>query len=157
MTRSTHVDAWSTFPGRLAVAARAAMGGPVPEGEWGPAEVVRHLIAVEREVVQARLSSLESEGVPRWSWTEPGLEPGLDEAPLAAILERFAEARARSVAIVAAFDDAAWARTGIHDTFGRLDVAGLIGITADHDDEHLAGLGGTTVQIKPRAPRAEGT
>jgi hypothetical protein len=156
MTPAARVDAWSTFPARLAVAARAAMGGPVPDGEWGPAEVVRHLIAVEREVLQARLTSLENEVEPGWSWTEPGLEPGLEDAPLDAILERFAAARARSVAIVAGFDDAAWARTGIHDTFGRLDVAGLIGITADHDDEHLAGLGGTAVQIKPRAPRAGG-
>jgi hypothetical protein len=33
-----------------------------------------------------------------------------------------------------------WARTGTHDTFGVLDVAGLMEKALDHDDEHLASL-----------------
>jgi hypothetical protein len=41
---------------------------------------------------------------------------------------------------VAAFDDAGWARTGVHATYGRLDVAALLRLAADHDDEHLAAL-----------------
>jgi hypothetical protein len=33
-----------------------------------------------------------------------------------------------------------WARTGTHDTYGVLDVAALMAVAADHDDEHLASL-----------------
>jgi hypothetical protein len=31
-------------------------------------------------------------------------------------------------------------RAGPHDTFGVLDVAGLMTVAADHDDEHLPSL-----------------
>lgn len=157
MTREALLDAWSSFPDRLAVAARASAARPTADGEWGPEEVVRHLIAVEHAVLRARLTSLETEAEPHWSWTEPGLEPGLDDAPLDALLERFRASRAQSVATVAGFDAAAWARTGVHATFGRLDVVGLIGITADHDVEHLAGLGAIADPTEPRALRAGGT
>ncbi len=33
-------------------------------------------------------------------------------------------------------------RTGVHATYGRLDVAGLLRLAIDHDEEHLAGLTG---------------
>jgi len=39
-----------------------------------------------------------------------------------------------------ALGPAGWARTGTHDTFGVLDVAGLMEKALDHDDEHLASL-----------------
>ena len=54
--------------------------------------------------------------------------------------QRFGAARARSVAILDGFDDAAWARTGVHATYGRLDAPGLLRIVTDHDAEHLASL-----------------
>ena len=39
------------------------------------------------------------------------------------------------------FDDYdGWDRTGVHETYGRLDVAGLLRVAIDHDEEHLAGL-----------------
>ena len=45
-----------------------------------------------------------------------------------------------SVAILDGFDDAAWARTGVHATYGVLDVAALLRLAIDHDAEHLASL-----------------
>jgi hypothetical protein len=134
------VKAFATFPDRLAVAARAAADRPVAAGEWGPAEVVRHLIAVEREVWWTRFTSIIEEDEPHWAWTEPGLDPGLDGVPLAEILERFSSARARSVSILDGLDEAAWVRIGVHATYGRLDVVGLLGIVTGHDAEHLASL-----------------
>ena len=51
MTRDELVETFAGFPDRFAAAARAAAdGGRSPDGEWGPSEIVRHLIAVEREV-----------------------------------------------------------------------------------------------------------
>ena len=61
-----------------------------PRGEWGPTEIVRHLIAVEAEVWQSRLARVAAEDDPHWSWTEPGLAPGFDDAPLHAIVAAFA-------------------------------------------------------------------
>jgi DinB superfamily len=134
---------FAVYPDRLAEAAEGAQTRPVPDGEWGPSEVVRHLIAVEREVWWARFASLATEGEPQWSWMEPGLEPGLEGAPLAEILARFADARGHSVAILDGFDAPAWARTGVHATFGRLDALGLLRIVTGHDAEHLRGLAET--------------
>jgi hypothetical protein len=128
------------FAPRFAAAATAAEGRTVPEGEWGPAEIARHLIAVEHEVWWTRFASIVEEDEPHWAWTEPGLEPGLDGVPLPEILEGFRSARARSVGILDGFDDAAWARTGVHATYGRLDVVGLLGIVTRHDAAHVATL-----------------
>ena len=140
MTRDEFVETFAGFPDRFAQAARAAETHQFADGEWGPSEIARHLIAVEHEVWWTRFSSIINEYEPRWGWTEPGLEPGLEAATLDEILNRHAEVRARSVAILDGFDEAAWARTGVHATYGRLDVAALLRIATDHDAEHLASL-----------------
>jgi hypothetical protein len=135
------VERLAAFPSRLAEAARVA--GSAPAGEWGPAEVVRHLIAVEAEVHRYRLADVAAHDEPRWSWTEPGLAAGFDDASLDDVLAAFAAARAGTVDVLTALDEAGWARSGIHATFGRLDVAGLVRLATDHDEEHLAGMAAT--------------
>jgi hypothetical protein len=139
--RAGLVEAFAAFPDRLAGAVRAAAGRDVPPGEWGPAEVVRHLLAVEGEVWQSRLARVAAEDDPHWPWTEPGLAPGFDDASIETILAVFAAARAATVATVRALDEAGWARFGTHATYGRLDVAGLLERAIDHDEEHLGGFG----------------
>ena len=134
------VEAFAGFPARLMTAARAAADRPVAEGEWRPAEVVRHLIAVEHEVWQSRLARLAAEDRPHWPWTEPGLAPGFEGAPLDAVLAAFADARAETAATVRVLDDDGWARIGTHDTYGVLDVAALLRLAIDHDTDHLASL-----------------
>jgi len=140
--RAELVERFSSFPARLADAARAAEGRPVPEGEWTPSQVVRHLMAVEGEVWLSRLATLVAGGEPHWSWTEPGPLPGFDDASLDHVLGLFGRLRASTVDFLGMFDDAAWARTGVHATYGRLDVAGLLRLAIDHDEEHLGGLTG---------------
>ena len=134
------VDAFAAFPAQFAVVARAADGRPVPAGEWGPADVAAHLLAVEAEVWQARFGQLAAGESPHWAWTEPGRAPGFDGAPIDAVLAAFASARATTVALVGGLDAAAWARSGTHVTYGVLDVAGLLRVAADHDSEHFASL-----------------
>jgi hypothetical protein len=140
MSREALVAAFAAFPDRLAVAANAAADRRVPAGEWGPAEVVRHLIAVEAEVWQSRLARLAAEDQPHWPWTEPGLAPDFDDVALDDVLAVFAMARSATVTTVRALNDAGWARTGTHDTYGELDVAGLLRLANDHSDEHLEAL-----------------
>jgi DinB superfamily len=138
--RAELVQRFASFPGRLGERARGAQGRPVPAAEWTPAQVVRHLMAVEGEVWLARLASLAAGGEPHWSWTEPGPLPGFDDASLDDVLELFGRLRASTVDFLGMFDDTAWARTGVHATYGRLDVAGLLRLAIDHDEEHLRGL-----------------
>jgi hypothetical protein len=142
MSRDELVDAFAAFPGRLAAAAKARVAEwrPFPDGEWGPSETVRHLIAVEVEVHRRRLAQLAKQDDPHWTWTEPGLASGLDDASLLEILTLFARRRAKTVATVRALDDAGWERFGTHETYGRLDVAGLLRLAIDHDESHVASL-----------------
>ena len=139
--RAALVERFASFPDRLAEAARAAEGRPVPDGEWTPSLVVRHLMAVEGEVWLSRLAELVAGGEPRWSRMEPGPLPGFDHASLDEVLGLFGRLRASTVDFLRMFDNYdGWARAGVHETYGRLDVAGLLRIAIDHDEEHLAGL-----------------
>jgi len=144
MSRDELIEAFATFPARLAGAAKARVAEwrPIPDGEWGPNEIVRHLIAVEDDVWRKRLARVAKEDDPHWTWTEPGLAPGLDDASLLEILSLFARRRAKTVATVRALDDAGWERYGTHETYGRLDVAGLLRLAIDHDEGHAAALSG---------------
>lgn len=140
MARVEPFARFAATPARVAAAARAAEGRPVPADEWGPREVVRHLIAVEREVWWVRFGQILTDEEPHWAWVEPGPVVGLEDATLGDVLARFARDRGRTVAILDGFGPADWARTGVHQTFGRLDAVGLLGIVNDHDEEHLRGL-----------------
>jgi hypothetical protein len=142
LDRRELVDRFASFPGRLADAARAADGRPVPAGQWTPELVVRHLIAVEGEVWRARLAELAAGGEPRWSWVEPGPAPGYPDASVDDVLDVMVGLRSGTVDLLRIFDldDVGWARAGIHETYGRLDVAGLLRLAIGHDEEHLAGL-----------------
>lgn len=129
----------ATFPARLAAAAAAAPPRSTP-GDWSPSEIVRHLIAVEEEVWHRRLGQLATEDHPRWRWVEPSQWLGVPGAGLDEILDTHRRVRASTLAMLDALGAGGWSRTGTHDTFGLLDVAGLMTVAADHDDEHLATL-----------------
>lgn len=135
--RADLVDRLRAVPDALATAARAASPEPSAPGEWTPSDVVRHLIAVEESVWQPRLAQLEAEDHPAWPWTEPEPWAGNPGAPLDDLLATYAIARGRTMTTLDRLDDAGWARTGTHATFGVLDVAGLMIRAIDHDDEHL--------------------
>jgi hypothetical protein len=138
--RAALVEHFAGFPTRLADAARAAAARPVVAGEWTPTQVVSHLIAVEDVVWRARLRDLGTTDEPRWSRTEPGLAAGLADATLDDVLSAFGASRTGTAEIVRALDDADWSRQGVHEVYGRLDVAALLGIAIDHDEEHLQSL-----------------
>ena len=133
-------DRLAAFPARLAAAARGAPQSSPAPGEWSPSEIVRHLVAVEEEVWQRRLGQLETEEHPRWRWVEPGQWLGAPGASLDEVLAAHDRVRSATLAMLDELGPDGWTRTGTHDTFGVLDVAGLMAVAADHDDEHLASL-----------------
>jgi hypothetical protein len=141
--RASLVERFASFPDRVAAAARSANGGPPSDGEWTPEQVIRHLIAVETVVHRKRLLDVAVEDEPAWDWTEPGPWPGEPDLDLNGVLARFAELRAGTVASLTSLDASAWARSGRHATYGTLDVAGLIGLAVDHDEEHIRGFAKT--------------
>jgi hypothetical protein len=124
----------------LADAAREAPQEPPAPGEWTPIEIVRHLIAVEEEVWHRRIGQLRTEDHPHWRWVEPGQWLGAPAADLEEVLGAHAQVRSATLALLGDLGQDGWARTGTHDTYGVLDVAGLMSVAADHDDEHLASL-----------------
>jgi DinB superfamily len=121
-------------------AALAARAGDPPAGEWSAREVILHLAAVEEQVWHPRLDSLRTEAVPHWSWVEPGLWSGRGDDTLDGALRAFRAGRMETIDRVERFGETGWRRYGLHATFGRLDVASLLRILADHDKEHLAQL-----------------
>jgi DinB family protein len=134
------IAALAGFPEHLEAAARSAAARPAPDGEWTADQIVRHLIAVEIGVHQARLRDLATVAEPRWEWAEPGPWPGEVELGLDGVIGRFAAHRAATLATIDALDEAGWSRSGQHTTFGTLDVAGLLRNAVDHDEEHLRSL-----------------
>ena len=141
MARAELLAALAAYPDRLADAARAVADRPVPDGEWTSEQVVRHLIAVEVEVHQARFADLADGASPTWDWAEPRPWPGDPELTLDQLLEGFAHLRTETIATLEGWDEAGWARAGRHSTYGPLDVAGLVRNAITHDEEHLRGLG----------------
>lgn len=121
---------------------RAALGAPQrASGGWSAREIVCHLVAVESEAWHARLDALwEGDGEPAWNWTEPGPWHGPGSETLDGALRAFEVRRAATLDRLARLDDAGWRRTGIHATYGRMDVAALVRLALEHDREHLASL-----------------
>lgn len=135
---------------RTAAAAAATSAADLPESaseretEWSVRQVVAHLALVEAVVFQVRLDQLAGAAPgeqPHWSWTEPGTSDAPELSTLEAALAAFAGRRAATLARVAALDEAGWQRAGIHATYGRLDVAGLLRVIVDHDAEHQVAIG----------------
>lgn len=137
-------DALADMPSRLVAAAglRDETGIADVPGEWTAREVVLHLVAVEIDVWQPRLHALETEAFPSWPWVEPGPWTGPEGATFAGAIDVYRRQRGVTVARLDALDDAGWARRGLHATFGELDVAALMQIALDHDEEHLAQVRG---------------
>ncbi len=142
--RMALLDRLASAPDRLSAAVRAleaaeAVSG-TPAGEWTARLSVGHLCRVEIEVYATRLSSLEGDVPPSWVWHEPGTSDAFWMATTEAALAEFAARRSASLAWLSRLDEAGWAKWGTHGTFGRLDGTGYIGVMANHDDEHIAGM-----------------
>ena len=125
----------------MATRPAAAAERPVADGEWGPAEIARHLIAVEREVWRTRFARSAAEDAPALAVDRARPRARVSRALRSTtVLAAFADGAGRRPPRSWRLDDAGWARTGTHATYGVLDVAALLRLAIDHDAEHLAGL-----------------
>jgi hypothetical protein len=136
-----------------AVAAAARAARPALAGEWPPATVVGHLADVDAEVWNPRLGQMlvaHRVGArrPSFSWWEP------DAAATAGRYARvrtdeaitlFLAGRAGIAARLRGLAPGDWDASARHETFGLLDIAGLVGQVLDHDEEHR-------ISLLPREP-----
>src|SRR4051812_28201881 len=101
-------DRFAAITGRLSEAARAADPEPPAPGEWPPADVVRHLIAVEEEVWQPRFRQLIAEDEPRWAWVEPDRWLDAPDASLDELLALYAGKRMATLALLDQLGNEGW-------------------------------------------------
>jgi hypothetical protein len=123
----------------LAGATPAALEArPSPE-EWSAREHLAHL-ARHHAVFLARLRRLLAEDRPalgRYRAEEDPEWPAWAALPLDEVLDRLRALRAELVALVRSLSPAESARTGLHPTFGEMDVAGWIDFFLLHEAHHL--------------------
>ncbi|MDI9238536.1 DinB family protein [Lysobacter sp. LF1] len=115
----------------------------IPSEHFTAIEQLCHVRDIEIEGYQERIRRTLVE-------THP-LLPSIESEPLAiqrrygdadaeAVLAAFGEARARTVATIAALDDAQLARTAQFEGYGPLTLRSLVHYLCSHDQQHLAGL-----------------
>jgi hypothetical protein len=111
---------------------------PRPE-EWSARENLAHL-ARHHAVFIERLRRLLAEDRPalgRYRAEDDPDWPTWAALPLDGILERLRTLRAELVALVRRLTPQECARTGLHPTFGELDVAGWLEFFLLHEAHHL--------------------
>jgi hypothetical protein len=127
-------------PHAVGAAAGLALTRPTPEGEWPPVVIVGHLVRVDESVWLPRLEEMAVVENPHWQWWE---EPDFDwfgtygHRPLGDLLADLTAARAAILDHLRQLDVVGWARVGTHDTFGLVDVQGLVRELLVHDGQHV--------------------
>lgn len=104
---------------------------------WSARQIVHHL--ADSELTSAiRLRRLVAEEQPVIQGYDEGLfaQKLHYERPIAASLEALRAARLTTGEIVAAFDDAEWARAGTHSESGNYSVEDWLEIYAAHAHDH---------------------
>ncbi len=134
----------ASTPAQIVDAARdhAESSMPLVAGEWSARDVTLHLAVVEVGVWHVRLDALETGSFPEWPWVEPDRWSLPEGSGFEAAVDVFSAHRAATVRRLEELDQTGWQRRGRHATFGVLDVAALMRIALDHDEEHLRQITG---------------
>lgn len=128
-------------------AAEAQSHTEIP-GEWPAQVVLGHVSQVDEQVwipriVQMCQSLGASEEPPTFEWWEPNAAATLERFAQVALEDACALAMSARTHLVTAVKDLTpkqWGATAKHETFGTIDIAGLIIEILTHDEEHRASL-----------------
>jgi hypothetical protein len=112
---------------------------PAPE-DWALTEIVCHLRDTEREIHQQQIRLFDEQRNPFlpgpdaavWARERKYLNENGVEA-----LQKFADARKQTLAMLNKLQPAHWSRAGRHAIFGPTDFREVIGFMADHDRMHI--------------------
>lgn len=80
---------------------------------------------------------------PTFAWWEPDAQATLDKFKEMSLSEAAAQAmsaRTQLLSVVKELTPEQWSATANHETFGQIDIAGLIIQILTHDEEHRASL-----------------
>lgn len=103
-------------------------------GEWSIGEVVRHLVAGDRDTFLPRLRRMVAEERPVF---DSSGSAGPDGSDLPTLLGAFESARRAAVGVLRSLDAAGWERQGVSPSRGALTIADYALTMAEHDLEHL--------------------
>jgi uncharacterized damage-inducible protein DinB len=111
---------------------------PAP-GKWSAIEIACHLRDADRLYQERVTKTAFSERPAYWMMDNERVAAKLKyrEADPAAVLKELKRRREDLVSLSRALPDASWQRTGLHPKRGELTLEKLLGVIADHDDNHL--------------------
>ena len=136
---------------------RAAMGmAPtlmrerLPDGGWSVKEVMAHLLKVERDLFQPRLSLIISAERPAFPTFDPDAwarERDHREGDFEAEWRDFKAARAETIALLQRLPATAETRIGLSGYFGPVTLLEYATHVVDHDREHIAQIAATRTAV----------
>jgi FMN phosphatase YigB (HAD superfamily) len=110
------------------------------EGEWAPVEIVCHLRDLEIEVNLPRFERVLAQDnpfIPHADTDHLAQERGyLSQVPEPCV-DRFSQARVKTIDMLAGIRAADWARPARHSLFGPTSLHELVGVVVEHDLIHL--------------------
>jgi uncharacterized damage-inducible protein DinB len=104
--------------------------------EWAIADVVNHLVLVEREYLKRlqRVLELERPSLPE---ILPNEREHDRQVALPDLIKRFEEARDETLALLKGIGPGGWQRPAVHETRGDVTLRLLVQFLVEHDIIHL--------------------
>ena len=137
----------SELPASLATRRPAGGGFSLVENVW-------HLAELEREGYDQRIRRLLAEDDPalaNFDGDRLATERCYQERDLADGLAAFAEARRENLATLRDLRSSDWKRRGTHETMGRVAMADLPRMMAEHDRSHTDDIAALMAEIRGHA------
>ena len=133
---------------------QAAQKAPDVDGEWSPATIIGHLSQVDEQVWTNRLEVMlnaqaKGEPAPGFVWWEPDPVETAELFAKHTVEEAGAQlmtTRTHLLTRLRELTPEQWEAQANHDTWGEIDVTGLLLRALAHDEEHR----GTLVYRKPQ-------
>jgi hypothetical protein len=133
------------MPDVVVQAARTLPGSVVsdrpPDGGYAMIEHVWHLADLETEAYEVRIRRILEENepeLPTFDGDEVAAKRMYRALRLRDGIKKFADARARNLASLAAVEAEAWDRAGIQEGVGRITLRDLPRLMHEHDQTHRA-------------------
>lgn len=134
------LQALTAMSGDLAAAltdmSESSSGVQVEADGWSAADVVQHLLLVEKRF-QERLRRVMAEERPFLPTIHPSPSAHTRTEPLADLAAEFAQLREETVAYLTALKAKSWEKTAVHETEGPVTLYFLVQMIIDHDRDHL--------------------
>ncbi len=130
---------------RVITAARES--APRPADEWSCATILGHLAQVDHEVwlprIDVMVAAQQSGTAAMFTWWEPDSTATAETHRDATVDDTSAlllASRTELLNRLRHLRDEQWAATAVHDTWGVIDVEGLMLQALAHDEEHRASI-----------------